>query len=419
MATVLKTERKNRLFLWILAGATIATVVVFILLSSNRKSRPIEGNTIVVEQVTLPVTIDASGKVVPIQTVNLSPKVGGKLVELLVEQGDRVEAGQIVAKMDSSSIEPQILQAQSAVSSARANLERLRNGSRIEDINAAKAQVEAARARRDLAQKRLDRFQDLAKQGVIARDRLDEIIADADSAEANLRDRQKQLERLINGSRPEDIAQAQAQLEEAEARLKAAQVQLEDTLIRAPFDGIISQKYTNVGAFVTPTTTASVTSSATSTSVVALARGLEILAEIPEVDIGQVTIGQPVEIIADAFPDEVYQGKVRLIAPEAVVQQNVTSFQVRIDLISGTDRLRSGMNVELKLKGKEIPQAIVVPTVAIVTQGGQNGVYIAQEGQRQPEFRPVTIGLTIRQQTQILSGLQGGERVYLELGSRR
>lgn len=76
MATVLKTERKNRLFLWILAGATIATVVVFILLSSNRKSRPIEGNTIVVEQVTLPVTIDASGKVVPIQTVNLSPKVG-------------------------------------------------------------------------------------------------------------------------------------------------------------------------------------------------------------------------------------------------------------------------------------------------------------------------------------------------------
>ncbi len=406
---------QKRLPFILLSAIIVLGAGSFIAINLNRQPKAIEAKTVLVEQVTIPVKIEASGKVVPIQTVNLSPKVGGKLVELLVEQGDSVTAGQIVARMDSSSIEPQIRQAQSVVASARANLERLRNGSRPEDINAAKAQVEAARARADLAQKRLDRFQALSQQGVIARDRLDEIIADAEAAQGNLRDRQKQLERLVNGSRPEDILQGEAQLQEAEARLQAVQVQLEDTIIRAPFDGIVSQKYANVGAFVTPTTTASVTSSATSTSIIALARGLEVLAEIPEVDIGQVQTGQSVEIIADAFPDRVYQGRVRLIAPEAVVQQNVTSFQVRIDILSGGDSIRSGMNVELKLSGKEIPKALVVPTVAIVTEGGQNGVYIAKPGQAKPEFRPVTIGAILKEQTQILSGIEAGEKVYLEL----
>jgi hypothetical protein len=73
------------------------------------------------------------------------------------------------------------------------------------------------------------------------------------------------------------------------------------------------------------------------------------------------------------------------------------------------------MNVELKLIGKEIPQALVVPTVAIVTKDGQNGVYIAPPGTAKPEFRPVTIGAILKQQTQILSGVQPGEKVYLEL----
>ncbi|MFN3360675.1 MAG: efflux RND transporter periplasmic adaptor subunit [Pseudanabaenaceae cyanobacterium] len=416
MAVTVSKGKSNYWVWWLGGSAVLLTALVFLALRPRREPLVSLAKTAVVERVTLPVTLGASGKVVPSQTVNLSPKVGGKLVELLVDQGDRVTAGQIVARMDSSSIEPQLRQAEALVASAQANLARLRNGARPEEIKSAQALVEAAQARADLAQKRRDRFLSLAKEGVITQDRLDEVVAEANSAQANLRDRQKQLERLLNGARPEEIAQAEAQLREAQARLEAVQVQLEDTIIRAPFDGIITQKYANVGAFVTPTTTATLTSSATSTSIVALAKGLEILAEIPEVDIGQVQVGQRVEIIADAYPDRVYQGKVRLIAPEAVVQQNVTSFQVRIDLLTGQEELRSGMNVELKLKGKDIPQAIVVPTVAIVTEGGQTGVYVDQQGK--PSFRAVTIGSTFNQQTQILSGLEGGERIYLELPRR-
>ncbi|MFM8006783.1 MAG: efflux RND transporter periplasmic adaptor subunit, partial [Dolichospermum sp.] len=99
----------------------------------------------------------------------------------------------------------------------------------------------------------------------------------------------------------------------AEAQLKQQQVQLEDTIIRAPFSGIITQRYATVGAFVSPAVSASSNASATSTSIVALAKGLEVLVNVPEVDIPQIKQGQKVEITVDAYPDEIFDGKVRLI----------------------------------------------------------------------------------------------------------
>ena len=94
---------------------------------------------------------------------------------------------------------------------------------------------------------------------------------------------------------------------------------------------MVTQRYATEGAFVTPTTSASSTISATSSSIIALAKGLEIIAKVPEIDLSQIKIGQPVEIVADAYPDQVFQGKVKAIAPEAIVEENVTSFEVKID----------------------------------------------------------------------------------------
>jgi HlyD family secretion protein len=261
----------------------------------------------------------------------------------------------------------------------------------------------------------------LAVDGAISRDRLDEVLneernaqANLDQAKAGLDNTLQQLKQQQNGPRVQEIAQAKAQVAAAQGRLRAVQTQLDNTLIRAPFAGIITQKYATEGAFVTPTTSASSTSSATSTSIVALANGLEILAKVPEVDIGQIKLGQEVEIRADAYPDQVFKGKVRLIAPEAVVEQNVTSFQVRVSIVSGKEKLRSGMNVDLTFLGKRMNQALMVPTVAIVTNKGQTGVLVPGRN-NQPRFQTVTIGPTIGNQTQVLEGLKDGEPVFVEL----
>jgi HlyD family secretion protein len=165
---------------------------------------------------------------------------------------------------------------------------------------------------------------------------------------------------------------------------------------------------------VAPTTSASSTASATSTSIIALAKGLEVLAEVPEVNVGQIKPGQAVEVVADAFPDQVFKGRVQLVAPEAVDVKNVTLFQVRVALETGQKELRSGMNVNLTFLGEKVNNALVVPTVALVThQDGKTGVMVPDPNNK-PKFKPVTIGPTIQNQTQILGGLNQGERVFID-----
>ena len=408
-------KKANPWLLGLLLVGIVGTGAIAYQVTTRTREKPDIANlTVSVTAETLKVTIKVSGSVVPFHTVNVSPKLSGRLQELYVEQGDRVTKGQILARMDDSNIQPQIMQAQASLASAQANLARLRNGSRSEDIAAAAARVESAASKAALAREKVSRYKDLESQGAITRDRLDELMSDETATAANLREQQRQLDQLKNGSRPEEIAQAEAQVQEAIARLKVVEVQQEDTIIRAPFDGKITQKFTNVGSFVTPTTSASNTSSATSTSIVAVGNGLEILAKVPEVDIGQIRVGQAVEIVADAYPDKVFKGRVRLIAPEAIVEQNVTSFQVRIALETGKNELQSGMNTDLKLVGQSVNNALVVPTVAIVTENNQTGLLLPDRDNK-PQFRPVTLGITVNNRTQILKGVGSGERVFLNL----
>ncbi|PSB61692.1 RND transporter [Chroococcidiopsis cubana SAG 39.79] len=402
------------------AGVVVAGSATYVIVDRSTPKIDLAKLTVPVEAKDLTLRINASGKVVPIQSVNVSPKVAGVLKNLLVEQGDRVQAGQIIAKMDDADLQAQLIQVRAKLAQAQAELAQARAGNRIQEIDRAQAQVDAAQARANFAREKLERYRRLTQQGAIAQNELDQYVSESQSAQANLREAQRQLSLLKSGSRPEEIAQRQAVVQAAQGELQALQVKLNDTIIRAPFTGLVTQKNASEGAFVTPTTSASSGTSssnsslANSTSIVVLAKGLEVLAEVPEVDVGQIKSGQQVEIVADSYPDRIFKGHVRLVAPEAVVDQNVTSFQVRVALDSGTDKLLSGMNVDLTFLGQNLNDALVVPTVSIVTQEGKTGVLVPGE-KNKPEFRPVTIGSSIQDQTQILQGLKQGDRVFLDL----
>jgi len=426
----LSPGRKPKIFtivlISVLAVGGIAIALRFVNRGASDKIN-LESDTVAVVTERVPVKIRASGTIVPIQSVNLSPKQSGKLMELYVEQGIRVKKGQMIARMDNSNLIPQFNQARANVAALEANLIKLRNGNRPEEIAAAEARLAAAQgrlqasqSRQALAQVRRERFTQLQNEGAVSRDRLDESVtddrntqADVVAAQASVAEAVRNLEQLRNGPRVEDIAAAEAQLAQGIAQVENIQVLLEDTIIRAPFDGIITQKYSNPGAFVTPTTSASANNSATSTSIVAIASGLEVLAKVPETDIQQIRVNQEVEVVADAFPGKTFRGKVRLIAPEAIVEQNVTSFQVRVTLETGADVLQSGMNIDLRFVGKVIDNALLVPTVAITTQEGKTGLLIPDSNGK-PVFRPVVIGTTIDNRTQVLSGVESGERVFVK-----
>ncbi|MBD2359611.1 efflux RND transporter periplasmic adaptor subunit [Anabaena minutissima FACHB-250] len=448
------------------AGTLIVGTTSYSLINGRTNKDDVTQLTVAVESKNFTLRITASGKVVPVQSVNISPKNPGVLAELYVEQGDRVEKGQIIARMDVGDIQAQIAQyranlaqaqaqlaeaqagsrpqemaqSRARLAQAQAQLAEAQAGSRPQEIAKAQAQVDAARAKVNYTSEQVKRYQYLYEQGAERKQLLDQAISEDNSAKANLAEAQKQVSLLQSGtrseviaardaavtearaafvlleegSRPEQIAQRQAAVKAAQAQLAGSQVRLQETIIRAPFAGVVTQKYANIGAFVTPTTSASTSASATSSSIVAVAKGLEILAQIPEADIGRIQQGQQVEIVADAYPDEIFQGRVRLIAPEAVVEQGVTSFQVRIALDTGIDKLRSGLNVDLTFLGDRVNDALLLPTVAILTENGKNGVLVP-DAKNKPQFREVTIGAQIQDQTQVISGLQAGDRVFIDL----
>lgn len=395
----------------------------------RRSQEPdLEALTVPVQTNAVSISIEASGTVEPIQAVNLSPRSSNILAELHVEQGDYVEQGQLIAKMKADDIEAELIQAQARVAQAQARLDRLQNGNRVQDIRQSQARVAQAEARvadansrLALAQERVSRNRYLTERGALSQDELDAVIQEVESARAaleldraNLEESNQNLELVQQGSRAEDIAEAAAQLQEAIGHQKLVEVRLADTLVRAPFDGVITQKFATVGAFVTPTTSASAVSSATSSAIVEVAKGLEIVAEISEIDVSQIQVGQQVKIIADTYPNQTYAGRVKLVAPEAIVQQNVTLFQVKVELITGLAQLKSGMNVDVEFMGEQSRSASVVPAVAVVTRNGETGVLVPDSRQR-PRFRPVILGLTVGNQIEVLEGLKAGERIFVKI----
>ncbi|MEM6715174.1 MAG: efflux RND transporter periplasmic adaptor subunit [Cyanobacteria bacterium P01_C01_bin.147] len=421
----------RRSALWLVGGLAAAAVglgALAFVIRHQETSDDLTDLTVPVAATALTVRITASGTVEPVQTVNLSPKTSGILAKLLVEQGDAVTVGQLIAQMENQDVAALVRQREAAVAEAQASLADVRRGSDAEAIAQAEAAVAAAQAlvtdlssQLSLAQAQLQRNQSLAAQGAISQNELDTFEQAVSSAEAGVERAQFQVQEsearladLQNEPQREAIAQAEARLAQAQAQLTSAQVQLADTQIRAPFAGIVTQKFANEGAFVTPTTSASDATSATSTAIVAIASDLEVLAEVPEADIAKIRPGQAVEVIADAYPDQVFEGVVRLIAPEAIERQNVTLFQVRVDLTSGKDILLSNMNVTVAFIGEVLSDALVVPTVAVVTQAGQAGVLVPGDRDR-PRFQPVILGSQVGNQIQIEQGVEEGDRVFVDL----
>ncbi len=403
---------------WLIAGSigvvTLIGAGVWVAGRSQKNQPDVSTLTVPVTARDLTVRIPASGRVEPDQRVNLSPKVSGQLVTLNVEQGDRVRRGQVIARMDDAELQARRQQSLANLAQAEARLLELERGNRPEEIAQVRAQVAAARSRYELARQRRQRNQELLAQGAIAQDTLDAAITEEATAEATLKEAQRRLDLFQAGTRVEAIAQARAQVAAAQAQLSTINVQISDTVIRAPFDGVITQKYASVGAFVAPSSFTSATSSATSSSIVALASDLEIIARVAETDISQIRPGQAVEIQADAYPGETFRGQVALIAPEAVVEQNVTFFEVRVKLLTGQNRLQSGMNVDVVFIGEQLPQALTIPTASVVTERGKTGVLVPN-AEGKPQFQPVVLGVTLNEYTQVLQGLKTGERVFVDL----
>jgi len=184
----------------------------------------------------------------------------------------------------------------------------------------------------------------------------------------------------------------------------------EDTKLKAPFSGVITQKYAEVGSYVTPSVAAS-TSSATSSSIVVLAGRLEVVAQVPESSIAKIKKDQEVEIYANAFEQSKFSGVVSQIAPAAVASSNVTVFEVHVRLSDqACAKLRSGMNVTTRFICGVEDHSKTIPAICVATKNGKRGVYVPDQGR--PKFKPIELGAYLGEEVIVLNGLSDGDLVY-------
>ncbi|MEM8809126.1 MAG: efflux RND transporter periplasmic adaptor subunit [Cyanobacteria bacterium P01_G01_bin.38] len=417
--TAFKRPKKNRLVqgvagllvFGLLTGGSYLLYRQFVLVPQQQEQA--QTRTVAVETATLPITVAANGTVEPEQLTNVSPKTSERLDRVTVAEGDAVEAGQILAYMDDSDLQGELIEAQGQLASARANLAMLIAGNRPQEIAQAEATLASAEASLNQAEEELRRYEGLYTEGAISAQETTSYRTARDTAQAEVTSAQQALNLSQAGNRQEEIAQAEADVIQAEGALTTIETQVEDTVIRAPFGGVVTARYADPGDFVSPSTAASETDSSSSSSILSLAFNYQVVANVAETDIAQIQAGQSASIQADAYPDRQFEGTVAQVAEQATVSSNVTSFEVRVNLSEDAQsQLRPGMNVDVEFQAGELTNVLVVPTVAVVREEQGEGVLVLS-ADGTPQFQPIETGLTVDDRTEVIAGLEGDEKIVL------
>lgn len=288
---------------------------------------------------------------VDIREVDMGFRVGGRIAAIDVEEGDKVEAGQLLALLDPAQLDSRLGEADAMIAQSRAQLAQLQNGSRSQDIGQARARVEAAQVALRKAQQDVDRRQPLVEPGAISRDVWQATVAQRDQAQAALNEAQQALSKLDVGARPEEIQAAQAQLRGAMAARGTLAVDRGDTALRSATAGTVVTRAQEPGAIVQPGATVLTLS---------IDRPMRVRAYVAESDLSRVAPGMKVEVTADGN-DKTYRGTVGYISPRAEFTPKTVQtedlrtdlvYRLRINVSDPDDRLRQGQPVTVRVVGK-------------------------------------------------------------------
>lgn len=290
---------------------------------------------------------------VDIRQAELGFRVSGRLAEMLVEEGDEVEAERVLARLDARPHEDAVRAAEAQVASLAATFAKLKAGPRAEEIAQARALVAERAADLENARQAFERARQLRPGGSISQAGFDQSQAAKNMAAARAASAQEALQLLEEGTRAEDLAVARANLQAAQANLSAAKTSLQDTQLRAPARGVILSRVREPGAIVSPSDTVYVLS---------LIEPVFVRAYISEPNLGLIHPGMEVEVVTDTAPDRPYRGRIGFISPVAeFTPKSVETPELRTDLVyrlrvivdGAAPGLRQGMPVTVRVPRNE------------------------------------------------------------------
>jgi RND family efflux transporter MFP subunit len=454
---------------WILIGVIVLIGVLgfggwqFVSGQRNTDSEAqTSAETAIVRRDRLVVTVEGTGNLAPSVEVQLAFLAGGQAAEILVEEGQIVEAGQPLVRLETDDLEFQVARAEAALAMAEGQLAQLLAPPQPEDVAAQEANlaameggVNAAVANRDQAiagpseaeiaaaetqvaqaemdyraalraydstdKKDEDRKEqanydlwaaDIAQQA--AQTQLDVLLAGATSAEARAAQAnvasaiaqqeaaQAQLDLLLAGATAEQIQAAEAAVDQAHVALDQARLSLERTTLTASMSGAVTSLSVELGEMVSPGMPVVVLSDLT---------GLEVNVNLDETDVARVTVGQEARVNLDAFPGIELVGEVTYIAPVADAASGVVLYPVTIRLTPTELSVRAGMTADVEITTASQENALIVPLRAVHIEGGQ--AYVDRLVGEEIKRVEVELGLTTDTVAEIASGLAEGDVVVV------
>jgi HlyD family secretion protein len=390
------SSQTNRRWLW--AGTVVVLLAVFFTARYFLRER-LPVRVARVEHAMLVNTISTNGRVEPIVNYQFYSPLATTVKAVYAQEGDKVSAGKLLVTLDDVAARAQVASAESAVSSARANLDAVsHNGTQAERQTSA-AEIEQDRLTRDQAQHDLDALNKLAATGAAAPGEVAAARARLDSAQASLNAAEQSGNHRFSSG---DVARAQAALADAQAGLAAAQHVEAQTEIRAPITGTIYSMDAMPSEF-----------SAGGNLLLQIAdlSHERVRGYFDEPDLGRLATGEEVVIRWDAKPGMEWHGHVARL-PSAVVTYTTRNVgEVLIDFDGSSDGLLPDTNVTLTVTTSSMPDTLSMPREALHEQNGKYFVFkvVNDELKR----APVTIGAPNLTQVPILSGLEEGDIVAI------
>ncbi len=396
------TARRRRwiwgtLFLLLVVGAGLG------IRASLRSNHTIDPSRLVtVERGDIARSVVATGKIEPRAKVEVKSKASGIVKKILVDYSDSVRRGQVLVELDKEELQARVREARALLMAAEAAEQAAvasyeRNKVEAEGPDLPFLQAAAERARR------------LHEDGLISR----AVLEEAEQAYRMALNRQMRALRNVAVAKAE-ITRARAQVAQARAALDRAEQDLRNSTIVSPMDGVVLSRDVEVGDAVSSILVLG--SQATLIMTLGDISDVYVRGEVDEADIGKVYIGQPARIVVESFKDKEFRGEVTRISPLGVEEDNVTTFEVRVSIANPTGELKANMTANAEIILEEKHDVLLVREAAVVYDRERNTFVevpdpAAETGRRRV---PVKLGISNGILTEVVSGLNEGDRVILQ-----
>src|SRR5260370_15606756 len=391
------------LIFYVVGAALVIILIVVGLVAATRGGTKIDPSKLgKVEKGDLAKSVVATGKIEPITKVELKSKASGIVQSLLVEYGDTVKKGQVLAELDKQQILAQVNQ-------TRASLEAAEAAARAAEADLERAKYDAEAPDLPMLKRAYDRAQQMAKDGVVSASALD----DAQKA-YELAVNKQQLGKANALSAAAKLRQSQAQVSQAKAQLAEKEEEYRNSTIVSPIDGVVLSRDVEAGDAVSSILVLG--SSATLVMTLGDTREVYVKGKVDESDIGKVDLGREARIKVESYKDRTFAGKVTKISPLCVEKDNATTFEVRVSIDNAKGELKSQMTANAEIILDEHKGVLMVPEGSLIYDKDRKASVEIPDPTTKNGKRKITVTFAIStgSKTELLSGLKEGQQVVLQ-----